>query len=211
MYEISEGKFQPFPIMPGGRTEGFSFKKEFGRKEGKKLSRDLFNMLNFHPEIGEGDRSFVIPSSLAIFGKHNYGKKAEEEVKAGLSRVIEVPPKLRLEFKYNTIRPDELSLYEAAFGKYPLPEQARKKALSDTKDYFINDFYDGYTVTGAIYAQRHLSMGGDIFWPTEATELMLKKLQLAILEEWKKYQTTGVFSPKFASFALAYKVLRNST
>ena len=205
-----EAGFTPFPIL-GRKPKEFSFKREFGRREGKKLSRDLYAMLNYHPEVREGDLSFVIPSSLAIFGKQNYGKKAEEEAKERLIRTIEDPSKITTVFKYNTIRQDYLALYESAFGKAPIPEQARKKALSDTKDSFINDFYDGHTVAGGIYAQRHLSMGGEAFWPAEVNELMLKELKLAILEEWKKYQTSGVFRANFAFFVLAYKVLRNST
>ena len=211
MFPLREGLYSPFPLIPGERRPaGFSFQKEFGRKEGKRISNDLFHMLNERSEIHATGLDFVVPLSIAIFGKHDYGKGVEELVKTRLAMNITYPPKDKPEFKYNTIVSDELSRYEAAFGRCAITSEARRKALSDTKDYWINDYYDGYSVTAAVYAQRHLSMGCAIFWPEETTGRMLVKLKLAILEEWKGYKADGVFRPNFPNFVHAYKVLKEA-
>ena len=208
-----------FPELSGGRTEGFSFKGEFGRREGKKISRDLYAMLNYNPVIGEADLSFVIPSSLAIFGKHIYGKKAEKSAKESLSKIIESffdpmePKDIAIDPEIHLIRAGgKLALYELAFGTLPIPEDHRKKIKSKTKQSISSNLSKGGSlIQAAIGAERYLSLGGEAFWPEETTEIMLRELHQTIFTLWEMYKALGLFRPNFATAVLAYKVLRNST
>lgn len=212
--------FYPFPLMLGIRTQEFDFRLDFGQSEGKKLSDDLFNMLNSPDAALSPFLGISLSTSLFLFHKHNHGVAQEQELKkAVLNSIDEILLRDRLYSNfsdYNMIGPrlikqaaTLLSQYIIVFGESPVSDGERRKILSKLKKTMSSEF-EGNITSAAVSAAYYLTIGGEVYWNVESTSELLVGLQYRLLGEWDRYEPKDGFKEGLAVAAFAYKVLRTS-
>lgn len=215
---LPEGRFSPFPLVPeGSRVDGFSFKREFGRSAGKGLSKDLYDMLE--SPTGDIDLSFSLPIKLFLFPKHKFKGEQVNRSKEILTESLN--NQIGNVLLYS--RPDvrdlgvDLAFYTAVFGEFPIGERTKKEVLrvfkEDIEEVFETESKEKEKnlFPAALLVSNYLVLGGPKFWTAQQLSDMLEDLKDRLFDEWHDYQSTHRFNSEFAIYAMAYKVLRNST
>lgn len=213
MFPRSEGLYSPFPIIPRGRTEGFSFKREFRRTIGRDIIKAIKAMCGTSETLEIDDLVYALPLARNFFPHRNYFKNQEQSVREELERSIR--DRLNAFFANENEASSnillngldhELFLYTLSFGSYSLESSALTRILDALK----NDISDKseFNVPSSSRVASYLILGGDPSLVHNDSSEILGDINPDFIRRLRDFQETRKFDADFARYALEYKVLQ---